>query len=96
MGENGTLFGWSFGDRERERDEDYLGSLKRDALKNALQDAAARDVEVVPGSEVFTILGEGEALASVESPQGSLVVRCTIHVTGPGAAELRAEGPING
>ena len=96
MGENGTLFGWSFGDRERERDEDYLGSLKRDALKNALQDAAARDVEVVSGSEVFTILGEGEALASVESPQGSLVVRCTIHVTGPGAAELRAEGPING
>ena len=96
MGENGTLFGWAFGDSLREGDADYLDGLKRDALRNAAQDAAGRGVEVVPGSEVFTVLGEGEVLAAIESPQGSLVVRCTVHVSGPGAGRLRAEGPING
>ena len=96
MGVNGTLFGWAFGDRQWAGDSDYLDALKRKALDNARQEAAAKEVQPVTGSEVFTILEEGETLASVESPQGDLVVRCTIHVSGPGAGELRAEGPING
>ena len=96
MGTNGTLFGWAFGDRQLAGDTGYLEELQRKALDNAAQEAAAKGVQPVPGSEVFTVLGEGEGLASVGSPQGSLVVRCTIHVSGAGAGGLRAEGPING
>jgi hypothetical protein len=96
MSGNGTLFGWAFGDHGRAGEPGYLEGLHEAALANAIGDAAAKGVRMVPGSEAFTVLSEGETLAGVGSPQGSMVVRCTIHVAGPGADLLHAEGPING
>lgn len=96
MSLHGTVFGWAFGDSTRSGEAGYLDELKKSALVNAAHDAAGKGVAVVPDSETFTVVGEGGTLMSVSSPQGSLVVRCTVHVVGPGAEELRGEGPING
>jgi hypothetical protein len=51
---------------------------------------------VVPGSEVFTALSANDSLVELDHAPGKLVVRCTVHVEGPGADKLHAEGPMNG
>ncbi|MCZ2401627.1 hypothetical protein IV498_00115 [Paenarthrobacter sp. Z7-10] len=96
MSGTGSLFGWAFGDRNRRGQPGYLDGLKQAALANAAEQAAGKGLQTVAGSQDYTVLSEGEALAAIESPQGSLVVRCTIEVTGPRASRLRAEGPMNG
>lgn len=96
MGMTGTLFGWAFGDPARESDTAYVDGLEREALKNARETASAKGVNAVPGSEVFTVLSGDDSLVELENAPGRLVVRCTIHVDGPGAEKLRAEGPMNG
>lgn len=96
MGMTGTLFGWAFGDPARESDNAYVDGLQREALENAQETAVAKGVDTVPGSEVFTVLSGDDSLVELENAPGRLVVRCTIHVAGPGAEKLRAEGPMNG
>jgi hypothetical protein len=96
MEATGTLFGWAFGDAGREDDQSYLDELRHEALENARQDAASKGVEVEPGSEVFTVLGAGETLVDLDMAPDSLVVRCTVKLTGTGAGKLHAEGPMNG
>jgi hypothetical protein len=96
MGNSGTLFGWAFGDPARQTDDSYMAGLEREALGNATETARAKGVSVVPGSQVFTALSADESLVELEHAPGKLVVRCTIHVEGPGAEKLRAEGPMNG
>ncbi len=96
MGNTGTLFGWAFGDPAREKDSTYVDGLQRDALHNARETAGARNVAVVSGSEVFTVLSGDDSLVELDNAPGRLVVRCTVHVEGPGAEKLRAEGPMNG
>lgn len=96
MGMTGTLFGWAFGDPARESDTTYVDGLRREALANAHDTAAAKGVDAVAGSEVFTVLSGDDSLVELENAPGRLVVRCTIHVEGPGAEKLRAEGPMNG
>jgi hypothetical protein len=73
-----------------------MAGLEREALGNATETARAKGVSVVPGSQVFTALSADESLVELENAPGKLVVRCTIHVEGPGAEKLRAEGPMNG
>jgi hypothetical protein len=94
--ETGTLFGWAFGDPARENDGGYMAGLEREALDNATQTAKARGVTVVEGSEVFTSLSANDSLVELDHAPGKLVVRCTVHVEGPGAGKLHAEGPMNG
>lgn len=96
MGNAGTLFGWAFGDPARENDGSYVDGLQREALRNARETAEAKGVSAVPGSEVFTVLSGDDSLVELDNAPGRLVVRCTIHVEGPGAEKLRAEGPMNG
>lgn len=96
MGNTGTLFGWAFGDPARQADNSYMAGLEREALGNATETARAKGVAVVHGSQVFTALSADESLVELEHAPGKLVVRCTIHVEGPGAEKLRAEGPMNG
>jgi hypothetical protein len=96
MGATGTLFGWAFGETERENEPGYMEGLQRDALENARQEAAARGVEVERGSEGFMVVHGEEALVQVGTAPDNLVVRCKVRVTGPGAADLNAEGPMNG
>ena len=96
MGNTGTLFGWAFGDPARESDGGYVDGLQRDALRNARETAKAKGVEAVTGSEVFTVLSADDSLVELDNAPGQLVVRCTVHVEGPGAEKLRAEGPMNG
>jgi hypothetical protein len=96
MDATGTLFGWAFGDGSREDDEGYLEGLRREALENARQAAAARGFGVEPGSEGFMVLNAGDALVEVDTAPDSLVVRCTVKLTGEGAENVHAEGPMNG
>lgn len=96
MGYTGTLFGWAFGDPAREDDSTYVEGLQREALANARATAEAKGVSVVAGSEVFTVLSGNDSLVELENAPGRLVVRSTVHVEGPGAEKLRAEGPMNG
>ncbi len=96
MGNTGTMFGWAFGNPARESDSGYVDGLEREALRNAKQTAKAKGVNVVAGSEVFTVLSADESLVELDNAPGQLVVRCTVHVEGPGAEKLRAEGPMNG
>ncbi len=97
MTSTNTLFGWAFGDGARAEDKDYLASLRQDALENARQEAARKGVDVVPDSADFTLVSdEGSLIDLGEAGQNRIVVRCTVDVTGPGAGQLRAEGPMNG
>ncbi len=96
MGNTGTLFGWAFGDPARESDGTYVDGLQDEALRNARETAQAKHVDVVAGSEVFTVLSGNDSLVELDNAPGRLVVRCTVHVEGPGAEKLRAEGPMNG
>lgn len=96
MGITGGLFGWAFGDPARENDDSYVQGLQQEALKNARSTAEARGLAVVAGSEVFTVLSADDSLVELDNAPGQLVVRCTVHVEGPGAEKIRAEGPMNG
>ncbi|EMY34636.1 hypothetical protein D477_008693 [Arthrobacter crystallopoietes BAB-32] len=97
MAAEGTLFGWAFGDPGREADEAYLGTLRGQALENALQEAERKGVEADAATAVYTVVDDdGSLLNHGESGRGRVVVRCTIRVSGPGAADLHAEGPMNG
>jgi hypothetical protein len=96
MGTTGSLFGWAFGDPAREDDGNYVNGLQREAFRNARETAEAKGVSVVPGTEVFTVLSATDSLVELENAPGQLVVRCTVHVEGPGAEKIRAEGPMNG
>ena len=96
MENTGTLFGWAFGDPARQDDESYLAGLEKEALDNATATAKAKGVTVVEGSEVFTALSAHDSLVELEHAPGKLVVRCTVHVEGPGAGKMHAEGPMNG
>jgi hypothetical protein len=96
MGTTGSLFGWAFGDPAREDDGNYVEGLEREAFGNARDTAEAKGVAVVAGSEVFTVLSANDSLVELDNAPGQLVVRCTVHVEGPGAEKIRAEGPMNG
>ena len=96
MDNTGTLFGWAFGDAAREDDGKYVEKLERAALDNARQTAEAKGLKVETGSEVFTILNAHETLVELDTAPDSLVVRATVHIKGPGAGKLHAEGPMNG
>ena len=96
MGNTGTLFGWAFGDPAREDENAYVKGLQDEALGNARETAKAKGVAVVPDSQVFTVLSADDSLVELDNAPGRLVVRCTVHVEGPGAEKLRAEGPMNG
>ena len=96
MGTTGSLFGWAFGDPARGDDDSYVDGLQREAFVNARDTAKAKGVAVVAGSEVFTVLSADDSLVELDNAPGKLVVRCTVHVEGPGAEKIRAEGPMNG
>lgn len=96
MGNTGTLFGWAFGDQGREDETAYVEGLQNEALRNALETAKAKGAAVVADSQVFTVLSADDSLVVLDNAPGKLVVRCTVHVEGPGAEKLRAEGPMNG
>jgi hypothetical protein len=96
MGSTGTLFGWAFGDSEREDDQAYVDGLKREALANATQTAQSKGFGVEPGSEAFTVLSAGDALVDIETAPDDLVVRCTVRLVGEGSERMHAEGPMNG
>ncbi|MFF1254969.1 hypothetical protein ACFVYC_21075 [Pseudarthrobacter sp. NPDC058329] len=96
MGTTGSLFGWAFGDPARGDDDSYVDGLQREAFGNARDTAKAKGVAVVAGSEVFTVLSADDSLVELDNAPGKLVVRCTVHVEGPGAEKIRAEGPMNG
>ena len=96
MENTGTLFGWAFGDPARQDDESYLAGLEKEALENATATAKAKGVTVVKGSAVFTALSAHDSLVELDHAPGKLVVRCTVHVEGPGAGKMHAEGPMNG
>ena len=96
MEDTGTLFGWAFGDPARGDDAAYMTGLEKEALENATATAKAKGLTVVVGSEVFTALSANDSLVELDHAPGKLVVRCTVHVEGPGAAKLHAEGPMNG
>lgn len=96
MENTGTLFGWAFGDPARQDDDTYMAALEKEALGNATATAKAKGVTVVLGSEVFTALSANDSLVELDHAPGKLVVRCTVHVEGPGAGKMHAEGPMNG
>jgi hypothetical protein len=96
MGSTGTLFGWAFGDAEREDDQAYVDGLKREALANATQTAQSKGFGVEPGTEAFTVLSAGDALVDIETAPDDLVVRCTVRLVGEGSERMHAEGPMNG
>lgn len=96
METTGTLFGWAFGDSAREGDGKYVEELQREALDNARQTAEAKGLTVESGSEIFTVLKANDTLVELDTAPDTLVVRCTVHVEGPGAGKLHAEGPMNG
>lgn len=96
MEDTGTLFGWAFGDPARQDDEPYMAALEQEALDNAADTARAKGVTVVAGSEAFTALSANDSLVELDHAPDRLVVRCTVHVEGPGAGRLHAEGPMNG
>lgn len=96
MEKTGTLFGWAFGDVARADEPGYLEELRREALKNASQDAARRGFKVQSGEESYAVLQAGETLVDVENAPDRIVVRCTVKLTGPGSESVHAEGPMNG
>ncbi|MFE4544842.1 hypothetical protein [Arthrobacter sp. NPDC056727] len=96
MGSTGTLFGWAFGDSEREDDQSYVDGLKREALANATQAARSKGFDVAEGSAVFTVLSAGDALVDIDTAPDDLVVRCTVKLVGEGSERIHAEGPMNG
>lgn len=96
MENRGTLFGWAFGDADREDDDKYVDWLQREALDNARKTAEAKGLTVEAGSEVFTFLNANDTLVEHDTAPNTLVVRCTVTVEGPGAGRLHAEGPMNG
>ena len=97
MNGNKTIFGWAFGDPARAEDEEYLAALRDESLENARQDAARQGVQIDPGTAVFTVVSEDDSLIDPgESARGRITVRCTVHVEGPGAEDIHAEGPMNG
>jgi len=97
MTRNSTLFGWAFGDPGRGNDAAYLADLQAAALRNAADTAAAKGLQILPETAVFNTVSEAETLIDGgEAGHGKLVVRCTVDVAGPGAEEVRAEGPMNG
>ena len=96
MKETGQLFGWSFGDKSRAGEPGYLDSLRKAALANAKQDAAARGFDVEAGTDSYAVIEQGETLIEVDSAPGGLVVRCTLTIVGAGAGKIHPEGPMNG
>ena len=96
MEATGTLFGWAFGDSAREDDEKYVEELRQEALENARQAAASRGFGVEPGSEGYAVLRAGDTLVELDTAPDTLVVRCTVKLTGEGADRVHAEGPMNG
>ena len=96
MDNTGTLFGWAFGDADREDDDKYVDWLQREALDNARKTAEAKGLKVEADSEVFTFLNANDTLVEHDTAPDSLVVRCTVKVEGRGAGRLHAEGPMNG
>lgn len=96
MSSAGTLFGWAFGDIPKADEPGYLAKLRQHALENAREDAAAKGVEVEPGSEHFTVIRRGKSLIDADLAVGGLIVRCEVNVTGARAWNLHAEGPMNG
>lgn len=96
MDETGHLFGWAFGDTSQADAPGYLQALQVSALENARQDAASRGFEVQAGTEHYAVVEQGETLVDIGAAPGGLVVRCTVTVTGPGAARIHPEGPMNG
>jgi hypothetical protein len=96
MSSAGTLFGWAFGDVPKADEPGYLEKLHARALDNARKDAAAKGVDVEPGSEVFTVVRRGRSLIDAEMAVSGLIVRCMVHVEGAMAWRLHAEGPMNG
>jgi hypothetical protein len=42
------------------------------------------------------VLNAADALVEVDTAPDSLVVRCTVKLTGEGAEKVHAEGPMNG
>ena len=97
MNGKNTIFGWAFGDSARAEDEEYLATLRHESLENARQDAARQGVQIDPSTAVFTVVSEDDSLIDAgEAARGRVTVRCTVHVEGPGADEIRAEGPMNG
>jgi hypothetical protein len=96
MEATGTLFGWAFGDSAREDDQSYVDQLRREALENARQAAASKGFGVEPGSEGFAVLRAGDTLVELDTAPDTLVVRCTVKLTGEGAERVHAEGPMNG
>ena len=73
-----------------------MARLEKEALENATATAKAKGVTVVQGSAVFTALSAHDSLVELDHAPGKLVVRCTVHVEGPGAGKMHAEGPMNG
>jgi len=96
MGSTGTLFGWAFGDSERQDDQAYVDGLKREALANATQAARSKGFDVEADTEVFTVLSAGDALVDIDTAPDDLVVRCTVRLVGEGSERIHAEGPMNG
>jgi hypothetical protein len=96
MNETGQLFGWAFGDSSKVDEPGYLDALRGSALANAKQDAASRGFDVEAGTESYAVIEQGEALVDVETAPGGLVVRCTVTLVGPGAGDIKPEGPMNG
>ncbi|MFF2031038.1 hypothetical protein [Arthrobacter sp. NPDC058192] len=97
MDGNKTIFGWAFGDPARTGDEEYLATLRDESLENARQDAVRQGVQIDSGTAVFTVVSEDDSLIDAgESARGRITVRCTVHVEGPGAEDIHAEGPMNG
>ncbi|NKX51212.1 hypothetical protein HER39_11680 [Arthrobacter deserti] len=97
MTRKSTLFGWAFGDPGREGDTAYVDQLKDAALRNAADDAATKGLQVLADTAVYTLVTEADTLIDGgETGHGKLVVRCTVNVTGPGAENVDAEGPMNG
>lgn len=94
--EMGSLFGWAFGDDSRRGDTAYLRGLKERALDNAQSTAAARGLDIVSRSASYTVVRANDTLLELDNAPDSLIVRCTVNVTGPGAAQVHAEGPMNG
>ncbi len=96
MNETGTLFGWAFGDSSRGDDEAYLDELRRDALANATKDAASRGFDVEAGTETYLVINPDHTLADLHTATDQVIIRCTVKLVGPGAADVHAEGPMNG
>lgn len=94
--ETGTLFGWAFGDEERQEDTVYVQELKDQALENARSVAASRGLEVLERSAAYTVVSAHDTVLELDNAPDGLIVRCTVKVTGPGAGKQHAEGPMNG